>query len=372
MNDTKWPSEYMIIMRNILSYHIYNGLDSIYMHSVDMHKKLMEEAEDEEVPSSLKLFQYFLKKIENWNEATIEKEVHRIGEKSHQMSLLAPLLKACVKSYIIHMSGRPAYKCTLIKNGYHESVELNKYIHQCYIECAELFYNNPKYFYHKFKPLVVKKHQTEIIGLIKECVVEAVRRMVPLQMLLEDYLSYNQEEELNSNMFKPLDIKERVNVKGKMIMLDEAMDNFNKGGNEEVNEKEQIGVGVDLDTDVDVEIEKLNENVQGLERPKSRQSTGSKHSRHSRQSRQSQEQSKEKPKVGVDPIKLIPPRSDAGDNDGTVSGAETETSYSASPPPDRNLSESSDEAESVVENELNETIDDQKARSDFFSKLGSR
>jgi hypothetical protein len=242
---------------------------------------------------------------------------------------------------------------------------LNKYIHQCYIECAELFYNNPKYFYHKFKPLVVKKHQTEIIGLIKECVVEAVRRMVPLQMLLEDYLSYNQEEELNSNVFKPLDIKERVNVKGKMIMLEEAMDNFNKDDNDKINQKEQLGGGVDLDTDVDVEIEKLNEDVQGLERTKSRQSSGSRHSK------QSQEQPKEKLKVGIDPIKLIPPRSDASD-DGDVSGAETETSYSASPPPDRNISESSDEAESVVENELNETIDDQKARSEFFSKLGSR
>lgn len=371
MGDNKWPSEYMVIMCNILSYHVYNGLESIYVHSVDLHQKLMEEADDEDIPSILKLFQYFLKKIEAWNDATLQKEVHRIGERSHQMSLLEPLLKACVKSYIIHMSARPASKCTLIKNGFHESVELNKFIHQCYIECAELFYNNPKYFWHKFKPLVVKKHQTEILKLIKECIVEAVRRTVPLQMLLEDYLSY-EEPELPSTVFKPLDIKERVNVRGKMIMLDDAMNTLNDT-KEKNDNKDQLGGGVDLNTDVDAEINKLNEGVKVLDRPKSRQSTHSKHSRHSKHSTKSRhsKQSPEKPKVGVDPLKLIPPRteSEADDEAGDDNTSVDESSFSDSPPADGNQEESSDVETSVMENELDETIDNEKVRSEFFSKL---
>lgn len=171
-------NEYTIQLINILSQHIFEGFESIYSES----KKIIKKGEEKKV---LKAFQQFIKRVPSWNSNLIENETIRIKAAS-RCDFLHNLLKAVIKANIVLLSNSSLDEINIEKK--YLDIPLEKFIHRCYIECARQFYNTPYLFYHDIRPIEKKKHQRESYDIIKQSIKEAIRKMLPVNHILDKYL----------------------------------------------------------------------------------------------------------------------------------------------------------------------------------------
>ena len=198
--DTK--NEYTIQLINILSPHIFEGFESIYSES----KKIIKKGEEKKI---LKAFQQFIKRVPSWNSNLIENETVRIKAAS-RCDFLHNLLKAVIKANIILLSNSKLEEINIEKK--YLDIPLEKFIHRCYIECARQFYNAPYLFYHDIRPIERKKHQRECYDIIKQSIKEAIRKMLPVNHILDKYLGAKIEPVL-IEVDKPLSKTETENLK---------------------------------------------------------------------------------------------------------------------------------------------------------------
>jgi hypothetical protein len=173
-------NEYTTQLVNILAPHIYEGLLSVYNEV-----KNTPTAEKKE----LRVFQECLSEIHKWNNDLINKETSRILQKS-KCTWLEDLLKAVIKANIILLTNTsPNYSFKYLDDKMYKNIRFNNFIHKVYIECARAVFNNPYLFYHKHKPYQIKQNQRDTHILIKECIREAVRKMLPVKNILDEYLN---------------------------------------------------------------------------------------------------------------------------------------------------------------------------------------
>jgi hypothetical protein len=52
-----------------------------------------------------------------------------------------------------------------------------------------VIYNNPELYWHEFSPLEIKRNQREACNLIRQSIHEAIRKMLPIKLVLKEYLS---------------------------------------------------------------------------------------------------------------------------------------------------------------------------------------
>ena len=201
-------NEYTIQLINIISPHIYIGFDFIYNES----KNLIQRGEESLI---LKTFQQFLKKIPMWNIDLIDNEVIRIKNNS-KCEFLEDLVKAVVKSNIVLLGNNK-----IIDNEIENiisSINLNNFIHKCYIECARQFYISPYLFYHDLKPIDKKRNQRDCYEIIKQSIKEGIRKMLPVKLILKEYLG-NDYNDNTMNLEKNISFEESENLK-KIINID--------------------------------------------------------------------------------------------------------------------------------------------------------
>jgi len=133
-------------------------------------------------------------------------ELDRIKAASKCPDYFEELVKGVVKSYIILLTFTSNMKKSpVIEAKYHEHISVANFIHKCYIESARSFYNSPGLFWHKYPPLKVKENQTEIFNIIKNSIKEAIRQMLPMKLILHEFLQndyMNEEEIINVNITK--------------------------------------------------------------------------------------------------------------------------------------------------------------------------
>jgi hypothetical protein len=198
-------NEYTIQLINILSPHIYEGFESIYSES----KKIIKKGEEKKV---LKAFQQFIKRIPSWNTNLIENETIRIRTAS-RCDFLHNLLKAVIKANIILLSNgnNNSYNKSVIEKKYLD-IPLHKFIHRCYVECARQFYNSPYLFYHDIRPIERKRNQRDCYDIIKNGIKEAIRKILPVQHILDKYLGDNLKLG-NDEIDKPISAIESENLK---------------------------------------------------------------------------------------------------------------------------------------------------------------
>ena len=168
--------EYTSQMINIVAPYIHEGIQSIYREAVKVSKPGEE----------LKSFQVCLKQIVTWPKTIIESEKERIYNESNCASLLEDLLKAIIKSYILILTNTPPEKKHELKIQF--TLEFNNFLHQIYIESAKAFYQNPFIYFHNNPPIEITRNQREALHIIKECIREAIRKMLPLNLILRAYL----------------------------------------------------------------------------------------------------------------------------------------------------------------------------------------
>jgi hypothetical protein len=155
-------------------------------------------------------FQKCLKQCKNWNtilignQTIIGNEINRITVETTKQGYpyLDDLIKASLKANLLLLMYNPLVKNQLICdcNYYENKVEHFFYI--LYIEFAKELWCNPYLMYHNYTPIEIKKNQKECILLIKECIKETIKKILPIKQILYNYLRediiVNQEENNNS------------------------------------------------------------------------------------------------------------------------------------------------------------------------------
>lgn len=169
-------TEYTIQLINIITPFMYEGFKSIYEEA----KKVSKNGDE------LKIFQTFLRRIPTWTEEVIKAETKRILTDSNCSDILEDLLKAVIKSNIMILTNTSPDRNNKLKINF--VVEFDKFIHNAYIESAKNIFQNPFLFFHKCLPLELKRNEREATELIKTSITDAIRKMLPINMILKEYL----------------------------------------------------------------------------------------------------------------------------------------------------------------------------------------
>jgi hypothetical protein len=209
-------NEYTTHLINILTPLIFEGLQSIYKEAQDIAG----------TDNVLKIFQSFLKRIPKWNQSIIEKETERIINSSHSYGWLNDLIKATLKANLIVLIFNPTIKTqNRIDNSFYQNININDFIHKVYIECARDIWNNPYLLYHNYPPIEIKRNQRDCINIIKDCIRESIRKLLPVKHILQIYLGEEMElNKLDDNFEKAMTDAEEKNL-SKLIKKDLENDN---------------------------------------------------------------------------------------------------------------------------------------------------
>lgn len=272
-------NEYTIFLTNIMTPLLYEGIKLIYNEAVVMEKKFIESIKiDPNVknPGVFKIFQIYLKDIPKLNNHSIEQEANRIINGSKCAEWFEDLIKAVVKSNIVLLTFNASEKkCKLINEKLHENIDVKTFIHKCYIECSRVFYNYPELFWHGFNTLDIKRNQREAHDLIKEAIIEAIRKMLPIKLILEEYLSkdyikdsddvteqVSEAKFTNINSLIKRDLHGRTDISG-ISMMEETgtTTNSNKtSDNKEINDDNNKFMDSE-DSYIEDQIDDIEENV---------------------------------------------------------------------------------------------------------------
>lgn len=191
-NIVEIKNEYTEFLTNIMTPLIYEGIRSMYNKAINYEEEYIKAAKQNPSianPGVLKIFQAFLKDIPKLNSHIIENETARVRDTSKCADIFDDLIKAVVKSNIVLLTFNASGKqCKIVNERFHETVDTKIFIHKCYIECARLFYNYPELFWHGYSTLDIKRNQREAHRLIRIAVCEAIRKMLPIKSILEEYL----------------------------------------------------------------------------------------------------------------------------------------------------------------------------------------
>jgi len=258
-NIVEIKNEYTTFLTSILVPLLYEGVNSIYKRSMKLNDKFLEKAKDDpdvEVPGVFQIFQICLKDIPSLNPHEIEIETNRIKERSKCSEYFDKLIRAVIKSNIILLTfNATGKKCDVVKDKYHEQIDTKDFIHKCYIECYKIFNDRPELFWHEYVSNDIKRNQREAKELIKNGVFQAIRKMLPLKEMLDEYLSNDyieddyKEKELSERKY--VDIKKMID-KDVPIVADSEANNF-----EEINKD-------DPNSDNDGDIKDKLDNVKNM------------------------------------------------------------------------------------------------------------
>lgn len=194
-------NEYTTHLINIITPLIFEGLQSVYKQSIKV-------SEPNEI---LKHFQSFLKMIPKWNQSMIDVETNRIINSSNSYNWLNDLIKATLKSHYIVLTYNPTRKVQeKIDASFYQNIKTSDFIHKVYIECARELWNNPYLLYHNYPPIEIKRNQRDCMALIKDCIKEAIRKLLPVKHILQIYLGEEVENNVEDDIEKVLsDVDER-------------------------------------------------------------------------------------------------------------------------------------------------------------------
>jgi len=195
-------TDYLIM---VLTSPIYEGIKSTYNDARETELKYIEGSQKDpniKNPGVLKIFQYFLYEVRKMSDAMIETEVKRIKSACQCADIFDDLVKAVVKSNIIVLTyNSSGKKCKIVNEKMHEKVEVKNFIHKCYLECAQMFFDNPTLFWHEYTNHQLKENQRMINQMIKMAIKNAIKKILPIKEILTEYLKNDYEEEPEQDQY---------------------------------------------------------------------------------------------------------------------------------------------------------------------------
>ena len=177
--------EYTKQLISILKNCIYQGIKSIYMDAKDICNQ------DNTPDNVLMIFQDLLSRIPKWSQDIINKEFERISNAS-KCDYIDDLLKVVYVSHIkiltiVHSAQRNKKISIKVPSGSH-------FIHLCYIECAREFWKDPYYFSDRVSKYEHQKNMRDSESMIAECIMETIRKQLPVRHILKEFLNEPDEE----------------------------------------------------------------------------------------------------------------------------------------------------------------------------------
>jgi hypothetical protein len=162
-------------LKNYLSPLIFEGFVSLYDDAVSR-----ENEKPEFNYNYLKRFQMLLKDIPFWNQSILEEETRRI---LNRINFLMKLVAAIFVSYVKILAS-----VRLGGDGNNIKVRIptsDIFIHTIYTKAAEIIYYNP----HKFANYHLRENRDYILTMIYKSIDDAINGMIPLENILNEYLS---------------------------------------------------------------------------------------------------------------------------------------------------------------------------------------
>lgn len=185
-------NEYTTYLTDILVPLIYEGIQSIYNHALETRNKLemTSKSNSSKSPNVMKIFQTSLKGVPTLSASAIETEAKRIKEFSRCSEWFDDLVKAVIKSYIILLTYNASGKtCKLVGEKHHEKINVNEFIHKCYIECSIIFFNHPELFWTEHNKETMQTCKNIAYKLIRQSITDAIHKMLPIKLILQEYLN---------------------------------------------------------------------------------------------------------------------------------------------------------------------------------------
>lgn len=225
--------EYTNHLINIITPLLYEGLQSMYATA-----RSSSNDDDELV---LKHFQTYLKKNgENNFTDVIESEYERI-KKCAKCEWIEDLLKGIVKINIIIFSlsfirSKGDFE---LNKDYHQQIDFKDFLKKVYVECAREIWNNPYLFYHIYPPIEIKRNKRDVIDIIKRSVKESIRKILPLNKLVNDFLKYDFKfEDVYNNKQEMIQqsVKQFLNTDS----IDQLKENKQNDENRSLNTQEKL------------------------------------------------------------------------------------------------------------------------------------
>ena len=260
-NIVEIKDEYTTFLVNIMTPFLYEGLRSIYNYALDADNQFEEKSRNDpsiKSPGILKIFQTCLREIPSLNNHSIENETNRIKDKSKCSDWFDDLIRAVIKSNIVLLTfSTDKNQSELVNEKFHERIECKDFVHKCYIEAARAVYNNPELFWHKYPTIEIKRNQREICDLIKVAIKEAIRKMLPMKLILKEYLK-NEYVKETYDVTKNMTDSQYMNVKA-MVRRDLYGKGFIKPG-ESLLEDDYDGTNGPTGPENDPDINKYEDN----------------------------------------------------------------------------------------------------------------
>jgi len=178
LTDAK--QEYTRGLTDVLIGPVYKGLKSVY----DTSRKTSKSNK----LNTLKTFQTLLSKTPKWGDDKINKEVTLIKESS-DCDYLEDLVTAVFVTHAkILISIKSKNKTDTIDLNV---PKLTYFIHMIYIQCARNFWRQPWLFHTGYNSLDLQRNLIKAENLIKESILETIRKLLPIKEVLQQYLGNN-------------------------------------------------------------------------------------------------------------------------------------------------------------------------------------
>jgi len=197
-------NEYTDHLSNIITPFIYEGFKKMYNDiafpkTLPQHQKLGKD-------EILNFYQKCLKLCKDWdksiinNTTIIDIETNRILNGTSMYGYLPDLIKACIKSHLVVLMYNPTCNNQVnIDPEHYQNIKISHFIHIIYIEFAKELWCNPYLMYHDYSPIEIKKNQRECILLIKDCIKEGIKKLLPIKQILYNYLREDNNNNNNNN-----------------------------------------------------------------------------------------------------------------------------------------------------------------------------
>ena len=222
---------YLQQLTSILTPCMFDSIKNIYNRSCEIAKGSKMSVEY--------AFKVCLKDLVNLSQQSIINEVSKIKSLSNSGSYFDNLVRSVIKSHIVLMSYNVSKESCPICDIRKYNIDINKFIHECYIELGNQIFNDPRIF------IMCLKDGDELNNingnircgnkfdkLVKKCISKVVFSFIPVNDVLVEYLN---KDKITDDYIKAKQDIEKDEIVNKII----------EGVNEKIKINQSGGFNID-------------------------------------------------------------------------------------------------------------------------------
>ena len=219
--------EYTAQLIDILYPHMFDGVKSIYDES-----KLLYRSRNK--TPVLLIFRELLEKVPIWNNEIIESECSRITNNSN-CDYIDDLITAV---FISHTKILTSIGPNQSFNKINVTIpKCSTFIHKSYINTARELWKNPYLFNESVPGHEFQKNNKEIENIIKTCIENTIRNLLPIKEILKEHLEGETDSILNQKETLKQLLREELNdIKSNVIVKNSKQETVDDGADEAVDE----------------------------------------------------------------------------------------------------------------------------------------